>query len=127
MARKRRRLPGLLIALALFAVGGGAVLTANASASTPSGGTSAPAARQMSTTMPASTRTSGDGDMSQVKLAGGTGFSFHYDFFADWDDATQAAMVAHCINGGLQCDAHGYDQSRPGKGAVLDDTYELIP
>jgi Domain of unknown function (DUF1996) len=67
-----------------------------------------------------------NGDMSQVKLASGTGFSFHYDFFADWDTATQAAMVTHCINGGLQCDAHGYDQSQPTKGAVLDDNYELI-
>lgn len=67
-----------------------------------------------------------NGDMSQVKLSSGTGHSFHYDFFADWDDATQAAMVAHCINGGLQCDAHGYDQSQPGKGAVLDSNYELI-
>jgi hypothetical protein len=67
-----------------------------------------------------------NGDMSQVRLASGAGYSFHYDFFADWDTATQSAMVAHCINGGLQCDPHGYDQSQPGKGAVLDSNYRLI-
>jgi hypothetical protein len=42
MARRRRKVPGLLIAPALFAVVGGAVLTANASASTSTAG--APAA-----------------------------------------------------------------------------------
>ncbi|CAG6397013.1 DUF1996 domain-containing protein [Actinacidiphila cocklensis] len=67
-----------------------------------------------------------NGDMSQVHLASGAGYSFHYDFFADWDTATQSAMVAHCINGGLQCDGHGYDESQPGKGAVLDSNYQLI-
>ncbi|MFJ2955116.1 DUF1996 domain-containing protein [Streptomyces sp. NPDC087270] len=67
-----------------------------------------------------------NGDMSQVHLSSGAGFSFHYDFFADWDDATLSAMVTHCINGGLQCDDHGYDQSQPDKGAVLDSNYELI-
>jgi hypothetical protein len=67
-----------------------------------------------------------NGDMSQVHLASGAGFSFHYDFFADWDTATQSAMVAHCINGGLQCDDHGYDQEHPDKGAVLDGNYQLI-
>ncbi|MEV6013597.1 DUF1996 domain-containing protein [Streptomyces sp. NPDC051976] len=67
-----------------------------------------------------------NGDMSRVKLASGAGYSFHYDVFADWDDATLSAMVAHCINGGLQCDAHGYDETQPGKGAVLDSNYQLI-
>ena len=66
-----------------------------------------------------------NGDMSQLRLASGTGHSFHYDFFADWDTATQAAMVAHCVNGGLQCDARGYDETNPGAGAVLDENYEL--
>lgn len=67
-----------------------------------------------------------NGDMSQIHLASGAGFSFHYDFFADWDTATQSAMVTHCINGGLQCDAHGYDEAQPAKGAVLDGNYRLI-
>ena len=35
-------------------------------------------------------------------------------------------MVTHCINGGLQCDARGYDQNQPAKGAVLDQNYHLI-
>ncbi|WP_030902338.1 DUF1996 domain-containing protein [Streptomyces sp. NRRL F-5126] len=66
-----------------------------------------------------------NGDTSKLRLASGTGHSFHYDFFDGWDEATLSAMVAHCINGGLQCDAHGYDQAHPEKGAVLDADYEL--
>jgi len=66
------------------------------------------------------------GDLSQLRLSSGRGFSFHYDFFNDWDVATQAAMVAHRIDGGLQCDARGYDQNQPQKGAVLDQNYQLI-
>jgi hypothetical protein len=65
------------------------------------------------------------GDMSQVHLSSGRGFSFHYDFFNAWDPATLNAMVTHCINGGLQCDARGYDQSQPDKGAALNQNYEL--
>jgi hypothetical protein len=63
--------------------------------------------------------------MSQVHLSSGRGFSFHYDFFNAWDPATLNAMVTHCINGGLQCDARGYDQSQPDKGAALNQNYEL--
>jgi len=66
------------------------------------------------------------GDLSQLRLSSGRGYSFHFDFFNDWDPATQAAMVTHCVDGGLQCDAHGYDQNQPAKGAVLDSNYELI-
>ncbi|NEA16226.1 DUF1996 domain-containing protein [Streptomyces halstedii] len=66
-----------------------------------------------------------NGDMSQVSLASGTGHSFHYDFFNAWDEATLDAMVDHCIVGGLQCDARGYDESNPGEGAALDENYEL--
>jgi hypothetical protein len=65
------------------------------------------------------------GDMSAVRLSSGRGYSFHYDFFTAWDPATQAALVGHCINGGLQCDARGYDQSHPEAGAALNDRYEL--
>ena len=36
-------------------------------------------------------------------------------------------MVTHCIDGGLQCDARGYDQNQPGKGAVLDANYQPDP
>jgi hypothetical protein len=66
------------------------------------------------------------GDLSQVRLSSGRGYSFHYDFFNDWDDPTQAALVSHCIDGGLQCDARGYDQNHPEKGAVLNSQY-LLP
>ncbi|WP_255949976.1 DUF1996 domain-containing protein [Streptomyces odontomachi] len=66
-----------------------------------------------------------NGDMSQVRLASGAGFSFHYDFMDGWDAATLQAMVTHCINHGLQCDDRGYDQSNPQEGPVLNDDYEL--
>jgi hypothetical protein len=65
------------------------------------------------------------GDMSKVRLSSGKGFSFHYDFFNAWDDATQAALVKTCINGGLQCDARGYDQHHPDVPAALTKAYKL--
>ncbi|WSS24658.1 DUF1996 domain-containing protein [Streptomyces sp. NBC_01190] len=65
------------------------------------------------------------GDMSQVHLSSGRGFSFHYDFFNAWDPATQAALVTHCVVGGLQCDARGYDETQPAKGAALNEQYQL--
>jgi len=64
-------------------------------------------------------------DLSQIRLSSGRGYSFHYDFFNAWDPATLAAMVTHCIVGGLQCDPHGYDQEHPEKGAVLNAQYQL--
>ena len=66
-----------------------------------------------------------DGDMSQVRLASGRGYSFHYDFFNAWEERTLKAMVDHCIVGGLQCDPRGYDQSYPERGAVLNAEYRL--
>jgi hypothetical protein len=66
-----------------------------------------------------------DGDMSQVRLASGRGYSFHYDFFNAWEERTLKAMVDHCIVGGLQCDPRGYDQSHPQRGAVLNAEYRL--
>ncbi|WP_199034435.1 DUF1996 domain-containing protein [Glycomyces salinus] len=67
-----------------------------------------------------------DGDMSQVTLASGGASSWHYDFINAWEPETLAALVAHCINGGLQCDSRGYDLYKPDRGAVLDENYELI-
>jgi hypothetical protein len=67
-----------------------------------------------------------NGDLSQVRLSSGRGFSFHYDFFNAWDPATLDALVNHCIVGGLQCDARGFDQNHPDRGAVLNDQY-LLP
>ncbi|WP_307128743.1 DUF1996 domain-containing protein [Streptomyces sp. B1I3] len=66
-----------------------------------------------------------DGDMSQVRLASGRGYSFHYDFFNAWNEPTLQALVGHCIVGGLQCDARGYDQNHPGEGAALGADYRL--
>ncbi|MDO0929027.1 DUF1996 domain-containing protein [Streptomyces sp. TG1A-8] len=66
-----------------------------------------------------------NGDMSRVHLASGTGHSFHYDFFNAWDDATLKALVGHCVVGGLQCDARGYDQTHPEAGAALNADYRL--
>lgn len=65
------------------------------------------------------------GDMSQVRLSSGRGYSFHYDFFNAWDPATLQALVNHCVVGGLQCDARGYDQTHPEAGAALNENYEL--
>jgi len=66
-----------------------------------------------------------NGDMSKVKLSSGKGFTFHYDFFNAWDDATQAALVKTCINGGMQCDAQGYDQHHPNVPAALGPDFKL--
>lgn len=66
-----------------------------------------------------------NGDMSQVRLASGRGYSFHYDFFNAWEERTLKAMVDHCIVGGLQCDPRGYDQNQPQRGAVLNTEYRL--
>ncbi|MCD0445476.1 DUF1996 domain-containing protein [Glycomyces sp. A-F 0318] len=67
-----------------------------------------------------------EGDMTGVRLASGGGESWHYDFFNAWEPETLAAMVEHCINGGLQCDSRGFDLYKPDRGAVLDEDYELI-
>ena len=65
------------------------------------------------------------GDMSRVRLASGRGFSWHYDFFNAWDPPTLAALVSHCINGGLQCDPRGFDLYKPDRGQVLGPNYRL--
>ncbi len=65
------------------------------------------------------------GDMSQVHLSSGRGYSFHYDFFYAWDPETLAALVRHCINRGLQCNACGLDEFLPAMGAALNESYEL--
>ncbi len=65
------------------------------------------------------------GDMRNVRLASGRGYSFHYDFYNVWDQPTLAALVRHCINGGLQCDPRGFDLYKPDRGAALNANYEL--
>jgi hypothetical protein len=64
-------------------------------------------------------------DTSQVRLSSGAGYSFHYDFFNAWDPATLDALVKQCINGGLQCNARGFDETQPGRGAALTEQYTL--
>ncbi|MFE9899355.1 DUF1996 domain-containing protein [Streptomyces achromogenes] len=66
-----------------------------------------------------------NGDLSRVRLSSGTGHSFHYDFFNAWDERTLKALVDHCVVGGLQCDARGYDQTHPEAGAALNTDYRL--
>ena len=66
-----------------------------------------------------------DGDMSTVRLASGRGYTWHYDFFNAWDVPTLAALVSHCINGGLQCDPKGFDQYKPNRGQALGNNYRL--
>jgi hypothetical protein len=65
------------------------------------------------------------GDMRNVRLSSGRGYSFHYDFYNVWDQPTLAALVRHCINGGLQCDPRGFDLYKPDRGAALNQDYEL--
>ena len=65
------------------------------------------------------------GDMSQVHLSSGRGFSWHFDFFNAWDPATLATLVTHCIDGGLQCDSRGFDLYKPDRGTALDQNYRL--
>lgn len=60
------------------------------------------------------------GDMSEVRLASGRGYSWHYDFFNAWDAPVLDALVRHCINGGLQCNPYGYDLYKPARGSALD-------
>jgi Domain of unknown function (DUF1996)/F5/8 type C domain len=67
------------------------------------------------------------GDMSQVHLASGRGYSWHYDFFNAWDPTILAPLVKHCINGGLQCNPRGFDLYKPARGGVLDENYQLLP
>lgn len=67
----------------------------------------------------------GDGDTGKFRLASGRGYSFHYDFFNAWDPATLKAMVDHCIVGGFQCNARGYDETHPEAGAALGTDYRL--
>jgi hypothetical protein len=67
------------------------------------------------------------GDMSQVHLSSGRGYSWHYDFFNGWDPTILAPLVHHCINGGLQCNPRGFDLYKPQAGGVLDENYQLIP
>ncbi len=66
-----------------------------------------------------------NGDMSEVRLASGRGYSFHYDFFNAWEERTLKALVDHCVVGGLQCDTRGYDQNHPERGAVLNADHRL--
>jgi Domain of unknown function (DUF1996)/F5/8 type C domain len=66
------------------------------------------------------------GSLARYRLASGPAYTWHYDFFNAWNPTVLAALVHHCINQGLQCDTHGFDQYLPQFGAVLDAHYHLI-
>jgi Domain of unknown function (DUF1996)/F5/8 type C domain len=69
---------------------------------------------------------SGNLSAMHLHLASGPAYTWHYDFFDAWSPKVLAALVKHCINGGLQCDTHGYDQYLPQFGAVLGPNYQLL-
>ncbi len=54
-----------------------------------------------------------NGSDMRLALSSGGGYTFHEDFINVWDDGAQAALVAHCINGGRQCDESGVDPHKP--------------
>ncbi len=60
-------------------------------------------------------------DMSKVRFSSGAGYSYHYDVFVAWDQSVLSKLVTHCINGGMQCDTYGYDESKDSRGTVLPD------
>ena len=53
------------------------------------------------------------GNTSGLAFASGPGYTFHYDFMNGWDQARQAQVIAHCVNGGRQCNGDGIDKHRP--------------
>jgi hypothetical protein len=69
---------------------------------------------------------SGDLAKLDLHLSSGPAWSWHYDFFDGWNHTVLADLVQHCINQGLQCDTHGYDQYLPQFGAVLGPNYQLL-
>ncbi|MDR7274100.1 DUF1996 domain-containing protein [Catenuloplanes atrovinosus] len=48
-----------------------------------------------------------------LALSSGAANTFHFDFMNGWDPARQAEVIAHCVNGGRQCNGVGYDQHKP--------------
>ncbi|GIJ49077.1 hypothetical protein Val02_59630 [Virgisporangium aliadipatigenens] len=48
-----------------------------------------------------------------LAYSSGPSYSFHYDFMNGWDQQRQAEVVAHCINGGRQCNGLGVDRHKP--------------
>jgi hypothetical protein len=69
---------------------------------------------------------SGDLAAMDLHLASGPAWTWHYDFFDAWNPTVLSDLVKHCINQGLQCNNHGYDQYLPQFGAVLGPNYQLL-
>ncbi|SNT65819.1 protein of unknown function [Asanoa hainanensis] len=46
-------------------------------------------------------------NMTGIKLASGTGYSMHADFFNAWEPAALAARVRNCVNQGVKCGSDG--------------------
>ncbi len=61
-----------------------------------------------------------------LHLASGPAWTWHYDFFDAWQPNVLAALVSHCINQGLLCNTHGYDERHPQFGAALGPDYQLL-
>jgi hypothetical protein len=53
------------------------------------------------------------GSTAGLRYSSGAGYSFHYDFMNGWDQTRLTQLVAHCINGGRQCDGYGVDPHKP--------------
>jgi hypothetical protein len=53
------------------------------------------------------------GNTAGLAYSSGPSFSFHYDFMNGWDPTRQAEVIAHCVNGGRQCNGDGIDRHRP--------------
>jgi hypothetical protein len=54
-----------------------------------------------------------DGVTEGLTYSSGPSFSFHYDFMNGWNQPRLNYLVAHCINGGRQCNGHGVDEHKP--------------
>jgi hypothetical protein len=53
------------------------------------------------------------GNTSGLSYSSGADFTFHFDFMNGWDQARHAEVIAHCVNGGRQCNGDGIDKHRP--------------
>ncbi|MHA6761056.1 DUF1996 domain-containing protein [Streptacidiphilus sp. PAMC 29251] len=53
------------------------------------------------------------GSTAGLRYSSGASYSFHYDFMNGWQQPRLEQLVAHCINGGRQCNGYGVDQHKP--------------
>jgi hypothetical protein len=48
-----------------------------------------------------------------LAYSSGPGYTFHYDIMNGWNQARFAQLIAHCVNGGRQCNGYGVDPQKP--------------